>query len=103
MTPLVVKIGKLIDGATDTECVHTTMQDFLPKASYFRFNPYMSEDILLDETRQEKVYGRWRLVGCVQCDAQKDFHLFQIQCNASKKSFLKPYEVIFHSGHFNIL
>ena len=54
-TPLGVKIGKLIDGATDTEGVHTTMQDFLPKASYFRFNPYMSENILLDETREEKV------------------------------------------------
>ena len=49
------KLGKLIDGATDTEGVHTTMEDFLPKASYFRFNPYMSEDILLDETRKEKV------------------------------------------------
>lgn len=54
-TPLGVKIGKLIDGATDTEGVHATMQDFLPKASYFRFNPYMSENILLDETREEKV------------------------------------------------
>ena len=49
------KIVKLVDSATDTECVHTMMQDFLPKGSYFRFNPYMSEDILLDESRPEKV------------------------------------------------
>ena len=46
---------KLVDSATDTESVHTMLQEFLPAGSYFRFNPYMSEDILLDENRPEKV------------------------------------------------
>ena len=33
----------------------TTTQDLLPKGRYFRFNPYMTEDILLDENRPEKI------------------------------------------------
>ena len=49
------KVVKLVDSATDTESVHTMLQEFLPAGSYFRFNPYMSEDILLDENRPEKV------------------------------------------------
>lgn len=28
---------------------------FLPPNTYFRFNPYMSEDIPMDENRQEKL------------------------------------------------
>lgn len=28
---------------------------FLPPNTYFRFNPYMSEDISMDENRQEKL------------------------------------------------
>lgn len=49
------KIVKLIDSATDTECVHTMMADFLPKGSYFRFNPYTTEDFQLDDSEPEKV------------------------------------------------
>lgn len=33
---------------------------FLPPDAYFRFNPYMSEDISMDENRQEKL----RLLQC---------------------------------------
>lgn len=29
---------------------------FLPPDTYFRFNPYMSEDIPMDENRQEKLH-----------------------------------------------
>ena len=34
--------------------VHTTLQSLLPPSSYFRLNPYMSEDFELDEIRKEK-------------------------------------------------
>lgn len=35
--------------------VHAMLDAFLPPGSYFRFNPYMSEDISMDENRQEKL------------------------------------------------
>lgn len=35
--------------------VHTMLDAFLPSDSYFRFNPYISEDISMDENRQEKL------------------------------------------------
>ncbi|XP_064483417.1 calcium-independent phospholipase A2-gamma-like [Ornithodoros turicata] len=54
-TSLKVKILRVIDSATDTEAVHTTIQDLLPSGTYFRFNPYLSERITLDETRAEKL------------------------------------------------
>lgn len=54
-TSLKKKILKVIDSATDTEAVHTTVQDLLPPNSYFRFNPYLSEWITLDENRAEKL------------------------------------------------
>ncbi len=34
--------------------VHTMLQDLLPPSTYFRFNPYLSEDFTLDEIRDEK-------------------------------------------------
>uniref|UniRef100_A0A224Z2T8 Intracellular membrane bound ca2+ independent phospholipase a2 n=1 Tax=Rhipicephalus zambeziensis TaxID=60191 RepID=A0A224Z2T8_9ACAR len=54
-TSLKKKILKVIDSATDTEAVHTTIQDLLPPNAYFRFNPYLSEWITLDENRAEKL------------------------------------------------
>lgn len=54
-TSLKKKILKVIDSATDTEAVHTTVQDLLPPNAYFRFNPYLSEWITLDENRAEKL------------------------------------------------
>lgn len=35
--------------------VHTMLDAFLPPNTYFRFNPYMSEDISMDENRHEKL------------------------------------------------
>ena len=35
--------------------VHTILQDLLPEGTYFRFNPTISEDFPLDESRPEKL------------------------------------------------
>ncbi|XP_006819472.1 uncharacterized protein LOC102807938 [Saccoglossus kowalevskii] len=35
--------------------VHTMLSDLMPTGTYFRFNPYLSEDIQLDEYRAEKI------------------------------------------------
>ena len=35
--------------------VHVMMTDLMPPATYFRFNPYLSEDLQLDEIRQDRL------------------------------------------------
>lgn len=54
-TSLKTKLTNVISSATDTEEVHAMLDAFLPSNTYFRFNPYMSEDISMDENRQEKL------------------------------------------------
>ncbi|KAK7102866.1 calcium-independent phospholipase A2-gamma-like [Littorina saxatilis] len=54
------KVGKVVDSVTDTEGVHVMMNDLMPPATYFRFNPYLSEDLLLDEIRSDRLEGMQR-------------------------------------------
>ncbi|XP_058501955.1 calcium-independent phospholipase A2-gamma-like isoform X1 [Solea solea] len=54
-TSLKAKLTNVISSATDTEEVHTMLDTFLPPNTYFRFNPYVSEDVSMDESRHEKL------------------------------------------------
>ncbi|GIX95947.1 calcium-independent phospholipase A2-gamma [Caerostris darwini] len=54
-TSLKTKILKVIDSATDTEAVHIIVNDLLSPYTYFRFNPYLTEFLTLDENREEKL------------------------------------------------
>ncbi|XP_008399244.1 calcium-independent phospholipase A2-gamma [Poecilia reticulata] len=54
-TSLKTKLTHVISSATDTEEVHTMLDALLPPDTYFRFNPHMSEDVPLNENRQEKL------------------------------------------------
>ncbi|XP_061534017.1 calcium-independent phospholipase A2-gamma-like [Phycodurus eques] len=54
-TSLKTKINNVISSATDTEEVHAMLDGFLPADTYFRFNPYVSEDISIDDNRQDKL------------------------------------------------
>uniref|UniRef100_A0AAQ4PK06 PNPLA domain-containing protein n=1 Tax=Gasterosteus aculeatus aculeatus TaxID=481459 RepID=A0AAQ4PK06_GASAC len=54
-TSLKTKLTNVISSATDTEEVHAMLDAFLPPDTYFRFNPFMNEDISMDESRHEKL------------------------------------------------
>ncbi|KAF7667456.1 hypothetical protein LDENG_00060340 [Lucifuga dentata] len=50
-TSLRSKISNLISSATDTEGVHTLLDDLLAPDVYFRFNPMLSAEVTMDESR----------------------------------------------------
>ncbi|XP_053718311.1 calcium-independent phospholipase A2-gamma-like [Synchiropus splendidus] len=54
-TSLKDKLTNVISSATDTEEVHTMLDALLPPDTYFRFNPHMSEDVPLNESRVDKL------------------------------------------------
>ncbi|MBN3303346.1 PLPL8 phospholipase, partial [Amia calva] len=56
-TSLRGKISHLISSATDTEGVHFMLDDLLPADAYFRFNPLLSVDVALDDSRAAALDG----------------------------------------------
>ncbi|XP_043241162.1 calcium-independent phospholipase A2-gamma-like isoform X1 [Amphibalanus amphitrite] len=54
-TSWMTKIRKFVDSATDTEGVHTILTELLPTHSYFRLNPYLTENVLLDDSHPDKL------------------------------------------------
>jgi len=49
------KLSSLVDSVTNTETIHVCLHDLLPPNIYFRLNPYMSADFVLDEHRPERI------------------------------------------------
>ncbi|CAF2904537.1 unnamed protein product [Rotaria sp. Silwood2] len=49
------KLSSLVDSVTNTETIHVCLHDLLPTNIYFRLNPFMSSDFVLDEHRPERL------------------------------------------------
>jgi len=49
------KLSSLVDSVTNTETIHVCLHDLLPPNIYFRLNPFMSADFVLDEHRPERI------------------------------------------------
>ena len=63
--------------------VHQTLQDLLPPQTYFRFNPYMSENFELDEIRDDK----WTQM---VADTRSYCHKNERKFNACAKQLQQP-------------
>jgi calcium-independent phospholipase A2-gamma len=48
------KLARVFSGIGDPEVVHSILLDTMKPSTYFRFNPYMTEEFNLDEARPEK-------------------------------------------------
>lgn len=53
--PVRQKLSSLVDSVTNTETIHICLHDLLPPKFYFRLNPFMSADFVLDEHRPERI------------------------------------------------
>jgi len=49
------KLLKVVDSATSVQGVHSMMYDLLPKGTYFRFNPFLREQMMIDEYQEERM------------------------------------------------
>ena len=52
-----VLVNQLIASSTDTEDVHSTLVDLLPKDTYFRFNPLLTDSLRIDEKNKSILAG----------------------------------------------
>lgn len=43
------KFMKVVDGATNVSGVHSLIYDLLPKGTYFRFDPFINEPLMIDD------------------------------------------------------
>ncbi|XP_034032018.1 calcium-independent phospholipase A2-gamma-like isoform X2 [Thalassophryne amazonica] len=91
-TSLKAKLTNVISSATDTEEVHTMLDAFLPSDTYFRFNPYINEEIALDESRQEKL--NMLQAECIRYLERNEEKLKKVACilNRDKGSMQKVAE-----------
>lgn len=49
------KFMKVVDGATNVSGVHSLLYDFMPQHTYFRFNPYIQEQMMMDDYRPDRI------------------------------------------------